>query len=187
MGCVDQLGSREGCSEWQFTTSGMREIAPARQLMNPQPVLAVRPSLALNDKDAYELMLLLDDGGWRWQHRKQGQPVPPYAIDDEASPKTYYTTGNTLLPQYARCLFRAEELLLYGHRQIEHGRSMTYYNKLLKPNDTLPQLGDKPIEVDLGIADALSDVGEGEHVFQLHSCQCHCHLFTSTCIGRLMR
>ena len=52
---------------WTLTSEGVNEMSGAKALSHPQPFFRVRDGLALQDRTEYELLKILQDGGWTWQ------------------------------------------------------------------------------------------------------------------------
>lgn len=87
--------------------------------------------MPLADQTSYSLICALQVDGWTWQRlpRKLAEPL----FYEVGGPKVWRTSLPSVYRSYLLCLLDAERLQSeHGIQRIEHGRTLTFYNSLLK-------------------------------------------------------
>jgi len=112
-------------------------------LGDPQPALAMRDGIALEDRTSWELFLKLLDAGWSWGAwrnprtcKKNSSPLG-YAPGDPKKIWSPNVSRVVICPHYLRALLCAEELcprLEY----VPHGRPSHHYKQILDGGDLPP-------------------------------------------------
>ena len=133
-------------------------------VQSPQPVCAVRTSLAIENLTGYELLLKLESEGFSWRpwptSTKQRQLALPYAPGRE---KVWYSTRAPPPIAYFQALLTARDIVQAGvHGEIPHGRDRKVYEaivageelELRARNRKRPALMDADGELPQPVADA---------------------------------
>lgn len=98
-----------------LTPAGVRNIAGQKRLTKPTKFFAVRADVALHERTQYELVILLERGGWSWKEwappsRRRAAAAQPveYRIGE---PKVWYTTVGSVPHSYMVALLKFEDVL----------------------------------------------------------------------------
>jgi hypothetical protein len=112
-------------------------------LGDPQPALAMRDGIALEDRTSWELFLKLLDAEWSWGAWRNPRtcsknPSPlGYAPGDPKKIWSPNVSRVVICPHYLRALLCAEELCL-RLEYVPHGRPSHHYKQILDGGDLPP-------------------------------------------------
>jgi hypothetical protein len=112
-------------------------------LGDPQPALAMRDGIALEDHTSWELFLKLLDAGWSWGAWRNPRtcsknPSPlGYAPGDPKKILSPNVSRVVICPHYLRALLCAEELCA-RLEYVPHGRPSHHYKQILDGGDLPP-------------------------------------------------
>jgi hypothetical protein len=102
-----------GPGRWFFTQEGWERCISIPMCHSPRQVFKVRENLALEDATGYELLMILQDQGWRWDKwvsmgkRKKGLPAIPVGFTS-GSPLLFFTT-KVVSRLYLRALLTSDD------------------------------------------------------------------------------
>ena len=114
-------------------------------LSDPQPALALRIDIALQDRTSWELLQILHDQGWSWapwrspltiSNKKNVSPIG-YAPGDAKKIYSSPVSQTVICHYYLRALLSAEELCL-RLANVPHGRPSSHYKVILDGGDLPP-------------------------------------------------
>lgn len=121
--CAASLVEKTVDDRWHLTEAGLRRIRPSFAPTGPPTqVFCLRPgNIAIQDRTAYELLLLLHAENWEWarwvppkQRTRRMQIADAYRPGE---PKVFYT-GVKPDVKYMAVLLRFEELHQRGHEYV---------------------------------------------------------------------
>ena len=137
---IDSLVTPGVAASWQLTVSGLRSVLMCGRLGQFSPLCDVRLGIPLQGRTAYELQLMLRDGGWTW-HRLPGprtiarrQLAQAYSV---GGPLRWFTRPSgqsfAVAREYLLCLLDAEVLQRgHGIDEIPNGLPQNTYALLLQ-------------------------------------------------------
>jgi hypothetical protein len=136
---IDSLVTPGFAASWQFTAKGLRSVLTCSRLGVCSPLCDVRLGTPLRDRSAYELQLMLRDGGWTWH------PLPGPRTTARRELQAYSVEGPlhwfarpsgqsfAVAREYLLCLLDAEVLKRdHGVDEIPHGLLQNTYALFLQ-------------------------------------------------------
>ena len=137
---IDSLVTPGVAASWQLTVSGLHSVLMCGRLGQFSPLCDVRLGIPLQDRTAYELQLLLRDGGWTWYLLPRPRTVARRQVAQAYSvggPLRWFTRPSgqsfAVAREYLLCLLNAEVLQRdHGIDEIPHGLPQDTYALLLQ-------------------------------------------------------
>ena len=167
--CLDQVSAAgEDDLYWRISEYGMRRLTfnVVMRLSGLQKLADIRPNLALSAMTTYELLLVLQDGGWVWRRRTRAARATCHIVDAEPPGRTWYG-GKRVERDYVLALLDGPRLCKkFGITLIPHGAVPKVYRRLLEGHaydpDAIDALEDVRAWDEDGMA-AIEDADEDEH------------------------
>ena len=136
---IDSLVTPGVAASWQLTVSGLHSVLMCGRLGQFSHLCDVRLGIPLQDRTAYELQLMLRDGGWTWHSLPGPRTVARRRLQaySVGGPLRWFTRPSgqsfAVAREYLLCLLDAAVLQRdHGIDEIPHGLPQNTYALLLQ-------------------------------------------------------
>ena len=132
---VVSIADSDAATAWTLRQQAVQSMIARRGTLPPSLALVVREGVATAERTTFELIRILDLGGWSWRRlpsaKKSRLALPPYKpLDDNIL--VWYSSGSKVIPEYLMCLCDADTLhRTYAITEIVHTASQHMYKRLL--------------------------------------------------------